>query len=57
MLEPTVNEVLNENAQAILDYKAGKKEAINFLVGQVMKKTRGRGDSEAIRRILMKLLK
>jgi aspartyl-tRNA(Asn)/glutamyl-tRNA(Gln) amidotransferase subunit B len=57
VLEPTVNEVLNENAQAILDYKAGKKEAINFLVGQVMKKTRGRGDSEAIRRILMKLLK
>ncbi|MBI3190623.1 Asp-tRNA(Asn)/Glu-tRNA(Gln) amidotransferase subunit GatB [archaeon] len=57
ILEPTVNEVLNENVQAILDYKAGKKEAINFLVGQVMKKTRGRGDSDAIRRIFLRLLK
>jgi len=57
ILEPIVEETLDENAQAILDYKSGKKEAMNFLVGQVMRKTRGRGDSETIRRILLRRLK
>ncbi|MCX6816241.1 MAG: Asp-tRNA(Asn)/Glu-tRNA(Gln) amidotransferase subunit GatB [Candidatus Aenigmarchaeota archaeon] len=56
ILQPIVEQTLGENAQAILDYKAGKKEAINFLVGQTMKKTHGRGDSETIRRIILKLL-
>jgi aspartyl-tRNA(Asn)/glutamyl-tRNA(Gln) amidotransferase subunit B len=57
ILEPIVQEVLNSNANAILDYKAGKTEAMHFLTGQVMRKTRGRGDSETIRRILQRFLK
>ncbi len=56
-LTPVVEQVLGENANAILDYKSGKKEAINFLVGQIMRKTHGRGDSETIRRILQRFLK
>ncbi len=36
-----INEVLKENDAAIKDYKAGKAQAFNFLVGMVMKKTRG----------------
>ncbi|MBI2971492.1 MAG: Asp-tRNA(Asn)/Glu-tRNA(Gln) amidotransferase subunit GatB [Candidatus Aenigmarchaeota archaeon] len=55
-LEPVVKEVLNENPKAIVDYKSGKKEALNFLVGAVMKKTEGRGDSETIRKLLTKYL-
>ncbi|MBI2076256.1 MAG: Asp-tRNA(Asn)/Glu-tRNA(Gln) amidotransferase subunit GatB [Candidatus Aenigmarchaeota archaeon] len=47
-----IKAVLNENAQAIIDYKSGKKEAFNFLVGQVMKKSQGRGDPETIRKLL-----
>ncbi len=47
-----VKTVLNENPQAIIDYKSGKKEAFNFIVGQVMKKSHGRGDPETIRKLL-----
>jgi aspartyl-tRNA(Asn)/glutamyl-tRNA(Gln) amidotransferase subunit B len=51
-LEPVVKEVLDQNAQAIIDYKSGKAEVFNFLVGQAMKKTEGRGDPDIIRRLL-----
>ena len=36
-----VTEVLDANLKSIEDYKAGKDRAIGFLVGQVMKKSRG----------------
>ncbi len=39
-----VIQTIKENPQAVEDYHRGKKGAINFLVGQVMKKTRGRAD-------------
>ncbi len=35
-------EAIEENPKAVEDYLSGKKQALNFLVGQVMKKTRGR---------------
>ena len=44
------------NTKAVLDYKSGKNESFNFLVGQVMKKTQGRGDPETIRRLMKKLI-
>lgn len=56
VLEPIVKEVLNDNAQAIIDYKSGKSEVFNFLVGQVMRKTQGRGDPETIRKLLRERL-
>jgi aspartyl-tRNA(Asn)/glutamyl-tRNA(Gln) amidotransferase subunit B len=57
VLEPIAQSTLNENPSAILDYKSGKAESINFLVGAVMKKTRGRADPETTRRILERKLK
>ncbi|HOJ44750.1 MAG TPA: Asp-tRNA(Asn)/Glu-tRNA(Gln) amidotransferase subunit GatB [Bacilli bacterium] len=39
-----VTAVLNENAQSIADYKAGKDRALGFLVGQVMKRTMGKAN-------------
>ena len=57
ILEPIVKESLDENPNAIIDYKSGKKEAMNFLIGSVMKKTRSRADSETVRRILQRYLK
>ena len=39
-----IHEVMMENSKAVEDYKAGKNGALNFLVGQAMKKTRGRAD-------------
>jgi aspartyl-tRNA(Asn)/glutamyl-tRNA(Gln) amidotransferase subunit B len=51
-LDYVVKEVLNENPKAIIDYKSGKQESFHFLVGQIMRKTHGRGDVEVIRRLL-----
>ena len=55
-LKTIVKQVITENTNTVLDYKSGKKEAFHFLVGQVMRKTEGRGDPETIRKLLRKLL-
>jgi len=39
-----VEEILDNNAQSIIDYKAGKDRAMGYLVGQVMKKTSGQAN-------------
>ncbi|MFA4820394.1 MAG: Asp-tRNA(Asn)/Glu-tRNA(Gln) amidotransferase subunit GatB [Candidatus Aenigmatarchaeota archaeon] len=56
LLENSIKEAIDMNTKAVLDYKSGKQESFNFLVGQVMKKTQGRGDPETIRRLLKKLI-
>ena len=55
-IENSIKEVIDTNTKAVLDYKSGKNESFNFLVGQVMKKTQGRGDPETIRRLMKKLI-
>jgi aspartyl-tRNA(Asn)/glutamyl-tRNA(Gln) amidotransferase subunit B len=49
-------EAIAENPQAVIDYRNGRKEALNFLVGQVMKKTRGCAKPADVNRILSELL-
>ena len=48
-----VDEVIAANPAAVADYRAGKAQAVGFLVGQVMKATRGQANAalvgEAIR--------
>jgi len=41
-VQKAVREAVAESAAAIADYRAGSERALNFIVGQVMKKTRGR---------------
>lgn len=55
-LEDAIKESIDSNTKAVLDYKSGKQESFNYLVGQVMKKTHGRGDPETIRKMLKKLI-
>jgi aspartyl-tRNA(Asn)/glutamyl-tRNA(Gln) amidotransferase subunit B len=45
-LEKIVAEVINSNVRPVADYRAGKEEALKFLVGQVMKATRGRANPQ-----------
>lgn len=47
-----VNEVLEKNQQSILDYKAGKDKAIGFLIGQVMKNSKGKANPSTVARIM-----
>ncbi len=42
-LTAVVDKVLAENPKAVADYRGGKQEAVKFLVGMVMRETRGRG--------------
>ncbi len=47
-----VEETLAENPQSIIDYKAGKDRALGFLVGQIMKKSRGKANPEMVNNLL-----
>ncbi len=48
-LEDLVREVIKEYPEAVLRYKKGKEGVLSFLLGQVMKKTKGRFSPEKIR--------
>ena len=48
---------LGKNKKAVEDYKGGKEESLQFLVGQVMAATKGRAKPDIARDTLKKLLK
>ncbi len=56
-IEPLVDQVLSANPQSIIDYKAGKGRAFDFLVGQVMKLCKGKATPSLVNEILTKKLK
>ena len=47
-----VEETIAENPQSVADYKAGKDKAIGFLVGQIMKKSRGKANPGMVTKML-----
>jgi len=51
-----IGEVINEHKKPVEDYKKGKANAFMFLVGQIMKKTKGKASPEAINKLLKKKL-
>jgi len=56
-LEKIVTQVLAANPSQVQDYKAGKTKILGFLVGAIMKATKGQASPEAVNRILMEKLK
>jgi aspartyl-tRNA(Asn)/glutamyl-tRNA(Gln) amidotransferase subunit B len=52
VVREVVGQVIQANAQAVADYRAGKSTAIKFLVGQVMKATRGRANPKLASELL-----
>ncbi len=46
-LLPIITEILDNNQQSIDDFKNGKDRAIGFLVGQIMKQTRGQANPKS----------
>ncbi len=55
-IDKIISSVIKTNAKAIEDYKSGKPEALNFLLGQVMKLSQKRIDSNAAKEILKEKL-
>jgi len=52
----SIEKVIAENPKAVEDYRGGKEEAIKFLVGQVMRETRGRAGPEVVTELLREKL-
>ena len=55
-IEKAVAEVLAANATQAADYRAGNEKVFGFLVGQVMKATRGKANPQVVNEILKKKL-
>lgn len=55
-VETAVQEVLREQLKAVSDFKNGRQEALNYLLGQVLKKTKGKADPNDVRRLILEEL-
>jgi len=55
-IEKIILKVIEENPQSVTDYRSGKKQALTFLVGQVMKATRGKANPKLVNDILKQKL-
>ena len=52
-----VKNVLDNNQESINDYKSGKDRAIKYLMGQVMKESKGKANPAVANQILMDMIK
>jgi len=55
-LDGFVEEAIKENPKSVADFKAGKNNALMFLVGQVMKKSQGKANPKIVQEILKRRL-
>ena len=55
-IESIVDQVIEENPGPAQDYRDGKQKAIGFLVGQVMKATRGKANPQMVNQLLRQKL-
>ncbi len=55
-IERLCREAIEKNPKAVADYKSGKKKALDFLVGYVMKATRGRANPAETAQIIKAML-
>lgn len=51
-----VEEVLGRNPQSIEDFKNGKDKALGFLVGQVMKESKGKANPQLANKLIMEII-
>ncbi len=56
-IEKIAEKVIKENSKAVLDYKSGKKESLNFLLGQIMKHSEKRADFKTAKDALERMLR
>ncbi len=56
-VEKFVDKALADNPQSVADYTAGKQQAIGFLVGQVMKASRGKANPQMVNKLLREKLR
>ncbi|MDD5217697.1 MAG: Asp-tRNA(Asn)/Glu-tRNA(Gln) amidotransferase subunit GatB [Candidatus Omnitrophica bacterium] len=57
LIEEVARRVIEANAKVVQEFRSGKQQALGFLVGQVMKETKGKANPKLANEILVKLLK
>ncbi len=55
-IKEVVIKILEQNAQSVADYKAGKDKALGFLVGQAMKETKGKANPQMLNKMFIEEL-
>lgn len=54
LIEKYCKEAIEENPKAVEDYKSGREKALQFLIGQVMRKSKGKASPKEVNEILRK---
>ncbi len=57
LIEKILEEVANENPEAVAQIKAGETKPIDFMMGQVMRQTKGKANPKAVRETILKKYK
>lgn len=55
-IEKIIDRILESNTQSVEDFKNGKSKALGFLVGQVMKESKGKANPQIVNEMLLKKL-
>ena len=56
-IKQIVIQTIEEFPQSVVDYKAGKDRAVGFLVGQIMKKTKGKVNPAVTSKLVVEILR
>jgi aspartyl-tRNA(Asn)/glutamyl-tRNA(Gln) amidotransferase subunit B len=55
-IKAVVDQIVDSNPQSVADFKAGKEKAVGFLVGQVMKETKGKANPGLVNKLIIECL-
>lgn len=55
-LNSILDVVIKENAQAVDEYKAGAEKSFHYLIGQVMRKTKGKANPQVVNKLMKEKL-
>ncbi|MEE8354735.1 MAG: Asp-tRNA(Asn)/Glu-tRNA(Gln) amidotransferase subunit GatB, partial [Candidatus Bathyarchaeia archaeon] len=55
-LGEAIRDVLSDNRKAVADYRAGQTRALDYLLGQVLRRIRARGDPVEVKRLIRETL-
>lgn len=56
-LAAVIKQVISNHPQALTDIKSGEQKALGFLVGQVMKETKGKANPQLVNKLLREITK
>ena len=55
-LKPIIEEVIKQNEKSVSEYKSGKTQALQYLIGQCMRALKGKAPAQEVQKILKELL-